>query len=129
MQKIKEQRKDSAILLITHNLGVVAETCDRVAVMYGGKMQEVASAVDLFGKPQHPYTKGLLGSLPSVDDHAHDRLRTIPGNVPNIHDLPIGCKFATRCSEVMDKCHDVEPELLEVSPGHKVRCHLREQEH
>ncbi len=126
MQNIKEQRKDAAILLITHNLGVVAETCDRVAVMYGGKIQEVASAQKLFTTPQHPYTKGLLGSLPSLDDHPHERLRTIPGNVPNIHDLPAGCKFATRCSEVMDRCHDIEPELLEISPGHKVRCHLME---
>ena len=126
MQNIKEQRKDAAILLITHNLGVVAETCNRVAVMYGGKIQEVASAEELFTKPQHPYTKGLLGSLPSLDDDPHERLRTIPGNVPNIHELPAGCKFATRCSEVMDRCHDVEPELLEVSAGHKVRCHLME---
>ncbi len=127
MQNIKEQRKDAAILLITHNLGVVAETCDRVAVMYGGKIQEVASAQELFTKPQHPYTKGLLGSLPSLEDNPHERLRTIPGNVPNIHELPAGCKFATRCSEVMDRCHDIEPELLEVSAGHKVRCHLMEE--
>ena len=124
MLKIKDQRKDSAILLITHNLGVVAETCHRVIVMYGGKIQEVASARELFHNPLHPYTRGLLASLPTVDAEKHHRLRTIPGNVPSILDLPVGCKFVTRCDVRLDYCWKVEPELIETSPGHWVRCHV-----
>ena len=126
MLKIKEDRKDAAILLITHNLGVVAETCDRVAVMYGGKMQEVGTADAIFNHAQHPYTQGLLRSLPTTVGDKHDRLRTIPGNVPNIHELPVGCKFATRCEEKIENCDSIEPDLLETAPGHHVRCHLME---
>lgn len=123
MLSIRDRRKDAAILLITHNLAVVAETCDRVAVMYGGKLQEVGPVEAIFNEPRHPYTQGLLGSLPTTAGNKHDRLRTIPGNVPGIHNLPAGCKFLTRCPERFDRC-DVEPELLEVAPGHQVRCHL-----
>jgi oligopeptide/dipeptide ABC transporter ATP-binding protein len=123
MLKIKDERKGAAILLITHNLGVVAETCDRVAVMYGGKLQEVGSVDDIFSRPRHPYTQGLLASLPTTTGDKHDRLRTIPGNVPGIHDLPIGCKFLTRCEQRFEQC-DEEPALVEVSDGHWVRCHL-----
>jgi oligopeptide/dipeptide ABC transporter ATP-binding protein len=127
MLKIKDQRKDAAILLITHNLAVVAETCHRVMVMYGGKIQEIAPVRELFKNPQHPYTKGLLASLPAVDGERHNRLRTIPGNVPSILDLPVGCKFVTRCSERLEKCATYEPELIEVSPGRWVRCVLVEK--
>ena len=126
MFQIKEQRKDAAILLITHNLGVVAETCDRVAVMYGGKMQEIGSAEEIFNNPQHPYTRGLLASLPQLEGDKHDRLRTIPGNVPNIHELPIGCKFATRCEEKLERCDLIEPDFHQVAPDHRSRCHLVE---
>ena len=124
MLKIKDQRKDAAILLITHNLAVVAETCHRVMVMYGGKIQEVAPVRELFKTPLHPYTRGLLASLPTVEGDKHQRLRTIPGNVPGILDLPVGCKFVTRCTERIEKCALIEPELLEITPGHWVRCHL-----
>jgi oligopeptide/dipeptide ABC transporter ATP-binding protein len=124
MLKVKEQRKNAAILLITHNLAVVAETCDRVMVMYGGKIQEIAPVRELFKNPLHPYTRGLLASLPTVDGDKQRRLQTIAGNVPSILDLPVGCKFVTRCSERIEKCAQIEPELLEVSPGHWVRCHL-----
>ena len=124
MLKIKDQRKHAAILLITHNLAVVAETCHRVMVMYGGKIQEIAPVKELFKNPQHPYTRGLLASLPTVDGEKQRRLRTIPGNVPSILDLPIGCKFVTRCTEKIEACEVIEPELIEVSPGHWVRCHL-----
>jgi len=124
MLQIKDQRKDAAILLITHNLAVVAETCHRVMVMYGGKIQEVAPVKELFKNPQHPYTRGLLASLPTVDGERQRRLTTIPGNVPSILDLPIGCKFETRCSERLERCALIEPELIESSPGHWVRCHL-----
>jgi peptide/nickel transport system ATP-binding protein len=124
MLKIKEERKDAAILLITHNLAVVAETCHRVMVMYGGKIQEIAPVKELFKNPQHPYTRGLLASLPAVDGERQSRLRTIPGNVPSILDLPVGCKFVTRCTEKLERCETIEPELLEIAPGHWVRCHL-----
>jgi peptide/nickel transport system ATP-binding protein len=124
MLEVKEARKDAAILLITHNLGVVAETCDRVAVMYGGKMQEIGTAKEIFENPQHPYTRGLLASLPSVDGDKHERLKTIPGNVPNIHELPVGCKFATRCEEKLDRCDMEEPDFHQVAPDHRSRCHL-----
>ena len=127
MLKIKDQRKDAAILLITHNLAVVAETCHRVMVMYGGKIQEIAPVKELFKNPQHPYTRGLLASLPTVDGDKQRRLRTIPGNVPSILDLPVGCKFVTRCTEKLQKCESIEPELIETSPGHWVRCHLVSQ--
>ena len=127
MLKIKDQRKDAAILLITHNLAVVAETCHRVMVMYGGKIQEIAPVKELFKNPQHPYTRGLLASLPTVDGDRQRRLRTIPGNVPSILDLPVGCKFVTRCTEKLQKCESIEPELIETSPGHWVRCHLVNQ--
>jgi len=124
MLKIKDERKDAAIFLITHNLAVVAETCHRVIVMYGGKIQEIATAHELFKNPLHPYTRGLLASLPTVDGDPHQRLRTIPGNVPSIMELPVGCKFVTRCTEKLDRCAISEPELLEVTPGHWVRCFL-----
>jgi len=127
MLKIKEERKDAAILLITHNLAVVAETCQRVMVMYGGKIQEIAPVRELFKNPLHPYTCGLLASLPTVAGERQKRLRTIPGNVPGILDLPAGCKFETRCAERIEKCKTIEPELMEVAPGHWVRCHLVEK--
>jgi len=124
MLKIKDERKDAAILLITHNLAVVAETCHRVIVMYGGKIQEIAPVHELFKQPLHPYTQGLLASLPTVDGEKHRRLQTIPGNVPSIMELPVGCKFVTRCPVRIDRCALEEPQLLEVSPGHWVRCFL-----
>jgi oligopeptide/dipeptide ABC transporter ATP-binding protein len=124
MLRIKDERKDAAIMLITHNLAVVAETCHRVMVMYGGKIQEIAPVRELFKNPQHPYTRGLLASLPTVDGEKQKRLRTIKGNVPSILDLPAGCKFVTRCDERLEHCERIEPELIETSPGHWVRCHL-----
>jgi oligopeptide/dipeptide ABC transporter ATP-binding protein len=124
MLKVKAERKDAAILLITHNLAVVAETCQRVIVMYGGKIQEIAPVRELFKNPQHPYTRGLLASLPTVQGEKQERLHTIPGNVPSILDLPVGCKFVTRCPERFERCVLTEPDLIETSPGHWVRCHL-----
>lgn len=123
MLKLKNERKESAILLITHNLGVVAETCNRVIVMYGGKIQEIADAEALFGNPLHPYTIGLLESLPDPDK-PKDTLQAIPGIIPHILELPKGCKFSTRCTKVFDKCITDEPELLEIESKHFVRCHL-----
>ena len=113
----------SAILLITHDLAVVAETCDRVIVMYGGQIQEKAPVIDLFENPLHPYTKGLLASIPNPQRRGSD-LPAIPGNVPSIQNFPSGCRFATRCSEATGHCFQVEPELVDVEEGHSVRCHL-----
>ncbi|MBI4871345.1 MAG: ABC transporter ATP-binding protein [Candidatus Riflebacteria bacterium] len=124
MLQLKEKTGDSAILLITHDLAVIAETCQRVAVMYGGKIQEVARVERLFSNPAHPYTRGLLASLPRPDRAKQARLQTIPGIVPSILDFPKGCKFWTRCPEKMEVCEQVEPELIEVEPDHLCRCHL-----
>jgi oligopeptide/dipeptide ABC transporter ATP-binding protein len=123
MLRLKNERKEAAILLITHNLGVVAETCNRVIVMYGGKIQEEAEVHQLFGQPAHPYTKGLLSSLPDPEN-PQEHLTAIPGIIPHILELPKGCKFCTRCTQVMDICWETEPELKEINPGQKVRCHL-----
>jgi len=124
MLELKARRAGAAILLITHNLAVVAETCARVAVMYGGKIQEVAPVRELFRNPLHPYTQGLLGSIPRVDGAKAERLTVIPGSVPDIHNLPVGCKFVTRCPVRFEPCPDIEPPLIEMGPGHLVRCHL-----
>ena len=129
MLEMKARQETAAILLITHNLAVVAETCDRVAVMYGGKIQEVAPVRELFKNPLHPYTRGLLASLPRVDGDKARRLTTIPGTVPDIHALPAGCKFTTRCTERFEPCPDIEPPLVERAPGHWVRCHLHDDCH
>jgi oligopeptide/dipeptide ABC transporter ATP-binding protein len=129
MLEMKARHEAGAVLLITHNLAVVAETCDRVAVMYGGKIQEIAPVEELFHRPLHPYTRGLLASLPRVDEAPTRRLTTIPGAVPDIHRLPPGCKFATRCPERFEPCYAIEPPLTHASPGHWVRCHLHDDCH
>ena len=124
MLEMKARRAGASMLLITHNLAVVAETCDRVAVMYGGKIQEIAPIDALFAAPFHPYTHGLLGSIPGVEGAKARRLTVIPGSVPDIHQLPVGCKFVTRCPYAFEPCPDNEPPLIEEAPGHWVRCHL-----
>jgi oligopeptide/dipeptide ABC transporter ATP-binding protein len=128
MMELKQRRSEAAIVLITHDLAVVAEMCQRVIVMYGGKIQEVASVEDLFASPKHPYTQGLMASIPrpSKERKGHERLKAIPGNVPSIMNLPSGCKFCTRCELKIDKCETEEPPLREVAPNHVVRCHLVE---
>ena len=108
MLQLKARRAGAAILLITHNLAVVAETCHRVAVMYGGKIQEVAPVRELFRNPLHPYTQGLLGSIPRVEGVKAKRLTVIPGTVPDIHSLPVGCKFTARCPSRFEPCLDIE---------------------
>ncbi|MAJ28116.1 hypothetical protein CBD41_01695 [bacterium TMED181] len=127
MLEMKAEQDGASILLITHDLAVVAETCDRVVVMYGGKVQEVAPVRDLFRNPQHPYTQGLLRSLPRPElDSQQDELETIPGIVPSIFDWPPGCRFSTRCPFVEDRCRQEVPELREIGDGHWVRCHVAE---
>ncbi|HYF03592.1 MAG TPA: ABC transporter ATP-binding protein [Patescibacteria group bacterium] len=126
MLEVKNKRQDAAILLITHDLAVVAETCQRVIVMYGGKIQEIAEVIDLFDNPMHPYTQGLMASIPrpALESEKRERLKAIPGNVPSILNLPTGCKFMTRCPKKIDVCETVEPPLMEITPNHFSRCHL-----
>jgi oligopeptide/dipeptide ABC transporter ATP-binding protein len=124
MLDLKERRAGASILLITHNLAVVAETCDRVAVMYGGKIQEIAPVQRLFENPLHPYTQGLLGSIPRVGGDRARRLTVIPGSVPSVFEMPAGCKFVTRCAHRYGPCEGTEPALVEVEEDHFVRCHL-----
>jgi oligopeptide/dipeptide ABC transporter ATP-binding protein len=112
-----------SILLITHNIGVIAENCDRVGVMYSGSVVELADVETLFESPMHPYTLGLLGSVPRSDKDLED-LVIIPGSVPSLIDPPPGCRFEPRCSEAMDICRKYKPEELLVGKGHQVACHL-----
>ena len=113
-----------SMLLITHDLGVVAETADRVAVMYAGRIVEQAPVRELFHNPRHPYTEGLLRSVPRLTEEGLKlrRLETIAGTVPNLLHLSAGCKFAPRCDYVIDECTAHEPELLEVGAEHRARC-------
>jgi peptide/nickel transport system ATP-binding protein len=115
-----------AVLLITHDMGVIAETTQRVMVMYAGKVVEEAPVKELFKEPLHPYTQGLLRSIPRIDRAAitRERLQAIPGVVPSMLDLPPGCRFAPRCPFAKAVCIEKEPELREVRPGHKVACVL-----
>ena len=110
-----------AILLITHNLGIVGDMADRVAVMYAGQIVELAPARELLRRPLHPYTKALMNSVPKLRSDA-TRLAAIPGNVPRIGDFPPGCRFAPRCPIARPECSNAVPELLEVEPGRFVRC-------
>ncbi|MDQ0176751.1 ABC transporter ATP-binding protein [Bacillus chungangensis] len=118
---------ETAILLITHDLGVVAEMCDRVVVMYAGKAVEETDVFTLFENPKHPYTKGLLGSTPKLGQRV-SRLTSIPGNVPIPSKMPKGCRFAPRCSAAKDICWTKEPELKHLNDQHTCRCWLYEEE-
>lgn len=125
-----QRRMHTAIILITHDMGIVAEMCDRVAVMYAGQIIEEADVQTIFTNPQHPYTRGLLGSIP-VMGVVRPRLDTIPGTVPNLINLPPGCRFAPRCqarlehqARLGDRCLEENPPLIYTSPGHQVRCWL-----
>jgi oligopeptide/dipeptide ABC transporter ATP-binding protein len=117
----------TAIILITHDLGIVAEMCERVAVMYAGRIVEEASVEAIFEAPRHPYTVGLIGSIPVLGE-VKDQLDVIPGTVPNLINLPPGCQFAPRCrprvEQNLEICTQQEPQLKPVAPNHKVRCWL-----
>ncbi len=121
-----KQRLGMSILLITHAMGVVAETAQRVIVMYAGKVVEDATVENLFANPRHPYTQGLIRSIPRIDlaATAHTRLEAIPGSVPSLLNPPMGCRFAARCRYATTACVEAEPPLREVAPGHKVACIL-----
>lgn len=125
IQSLRE-KLNMAVLLITHDLGVVAETADRVIVMYCGRIVEEATAEELFRHPKHPYTVGLLESIPKIDED-RDRLYMIKGMVPNPLDMPKGCPFSDRCEKCMDKCRQAVPALTNVN-GSKVRCFLYSDE-
>jgi oligopeptide/dipeptide ABC transporter ATP-binding protein len=122
-----KQQLGSAMMLITHDLGVIAEMANRVVVMYAGEIVEQSPVTSLFDKPHHPYTQGLIGSIPVLGE-IRERLDVIPGSVPNLINLPQGCRFAPRCRARVENnlaiCTDKHPSLIEVSEGHKVRCWL-----
>lgn len=126
---MRDLRRDmgTSVILITHDLGVVAEMADRVAVMYAGEIVEQADVISLFDEPMHPYTQGLIGSIPVLGE-IKEKLDVIPGSVPNLVNLPPGCRFAPRCQarvkHALNICTHTEPALDEVKPGHLVRCWL-----
>jgi peptide/nickel transport system ATP-binding protein len=127
MKRLQEEF-GSAIIMITHDLGVVAETADDVIVMYAARVAERAPVVELFKRPRHPYTWGLLGSLPRIDSHV-ERLVQISGSPPSLLNPPSGCRFHPRCDFVMDICRVDEPQLAPggIAPGHLQACHLDEE--
>jgi len=120
VDKLKAQF-NMAIILITHDLAVVANSCDRVIVMYAGRIVEEAPVVDLYENPLHPYTRGLLNSIPQLDKE-QERLPSIPGEVPELITLPKGCNFSPRCKYVIEKCRQDDPPLMQITPGRKLAC-------
>jgi oligopeptide/dipeptide ABC transporter ATP-binding protein len=124
-----KRRFGSAVLLITHHLGVVAEFCQRVAVMYAGRIVEEAGTRDLFHQPLHPYTQGLMASIPDPGKGRKEELATIRGGVPDMRAPPAGCRFHPRCPFVMDVCVRYDPALVDVGNGHKVACFLHHRKH
>lgn len=122
MKKLKEEI-EMAIILITHDLGIVAEMCERVIVMYAGKIVEETDTVSLFEKPFHPYTEGLLNSIPRIGG-LQAKLHVIPGTVPNFLNMPTGCRFQPRCSRAVKQCKEKQPDLVTLQPGHRVACWL-----
>lgn len=123
MRKLRTET-GTAILLITHDMGVIAEMCDKVAVMYAGQIVEYSDVYSLFDHQWHPYTEGLLAAIPVLGE-VRDHLAVIPGSVPNLISLPVGCKFAPRCPYAKEFCTENEPPLVEEIPGHSVRCWMR----
>ena len=125
MKKIQKE-ENSSILLITHDLGVVAEMCTRVIVMYAGKIVEEAPVETLFANPSHPYTQGLIASVPKLGSGVKV-LPSIPGSVPDLSSMPTGCRFAPRCKYATDKCREKEPELVNIGENQKCRCWLKQE--
>ena len=127
MKDLKKKFKTS-ILMITHDLGIIADLCDRVAVMYSGNIVEYATAIDLFKNPRHPYTKGLINAIPSIETR-DTKLQTIRGMVPNLIYPPSGCRFHPRCDYRLEVCEKIKPRLLEISEKYFVACHLFDPEY
>ena len=120
MEQLKKETGTS-ILFITHDFGVVAEVCDDVVVMYCGRIVEKGNVYDIFANPSHPYTEGLLESIPKIGVHA-DELEVIPGNVPSPANMPKGCKFSDRCKYCFERCTQEEPGFADLGNGHFSRC-------
>ncbi|WP_218220469.1 ABC transporter ATP-binding protein [Nesterenkonia sp. Act20] len=127
MRLLKDLQKEfnMGLILITHDLGVVADVADKIAVMYSGRVMEAADVYEIYGKPGHPYTQGLLSSIPRIDDEG-GRLRAIPGLPPSLTDLPSGCPFSPRCEFATDRCRTERPELRLIAEGHLSACHYAE---
>ncbi|MCG3088233.1 ABC transporter ATP-binding protein [Sporosarcina cyprini] len=121
------KRFDMGVIFITHDLGVVAELCDRVVVMYLGQIVEEADIYNLFENPKHPYTKGLIQSIPHMDGDREEELHVIAGTVPSLENVPVGCRFAPRCQFADEQCNSQAPELRGIGDGQKVRCWHAEQ--
>ena len=130
LELMKDLRKDSgtAIMLITHDLGVIAEMADKVVVMYAGQVVEEGDVFTLFDDPKHPYTKGLMGSIPHLEFEEGERLASIPGTVPSLTNMPKGCRFHTRCEFATDKCVSQQPPFMEAGKDHYARCWLVEEQ-
>ncbi|WP_275296706.1 ABC transporter ATP-binding protein [Brevibacillus choshinensis] len=129
MKKLRNE-SNTAIMIISHDLGVIAEMADKVLVMYAGQVVEEADVFTLFDNPKHPYTKGLMDSIPHLEHDSDQRLFSIPGTVPTIHQMPQGCRFHTRCQYAIEKCAHEKPPLLpiEAHSDHRVRCWLLQDE-
>ena len=126
LMKDLQREMGMSVILITHDLGVIAETCDRVVVMYAGRVAEQGSVYDVFERPRHPYTQGLLASIPRLENPRKMRLATIEGMVPGLMDLPDGCRFENRCPHASDICRQAAPPLelaAAEKDGHRVGCH------
>ncbi|AZO78840.1 MULTISPECIES: ABC transporter ATP-binding protein [unclassified Bosea (in: a-proteobacteria)] len=119
------KERGTSVMLVTHDMGVIAETADRVAVMYAGRVAEIGPVREVIKQPLHPYTQGLMGAIPSITGDA-ERLVQIPGSMPRLSSIPRGCAFNPRCAKVFDRCRIDRPELIDVG-GHQVACHLYDQ--
>ncbi len=126
MQTLTRER-DMALLLITHNLGVVARYVERINIMYAGRIIEHGASTEIFEKPSHPYTIGLLNSIPRIDRDTRSSLDPIPGQPPDLSRLPVGCHFAERCRHAVDRCEREFPRTVEIEPGHRSACWVAEQ--
>ena len=122
-----KKKFNTSLLLITHDLGVVAEVCDKVAIVYAGRIVEYGTLEHIYNNPKHPYTNGLFGSIPDFSKKSH-RLNPIKGLMPDPSNLPEGCAFADRCPHATEICHKKQPQAIEIEPGHTVRCLLYEKE-
>ena len=129
LKLIKEMKKEfnTSILLITHDLGIIAEMCNRMAVMYAGSIVEQAGVIEIFENPKHPYTRGLWGAIPHIDEEKEE-LSVIPGNVPDLSRPPTGCKFHPRCSARFEPCDKTNPDLFQLSPDHQVACYRYQED-
>ena len=125
LKLIKELQEDMgmSVIMITHDLAVIAETCDDVVVMYAGKVAEQGTVFDIFDRPSHPYTQGLLASIPTLETQPKSRLSIIEGMVPDLLDLPLGCRFENRCPHRQDSCTDAAPMLQQIAGVHSVSCY------